>query len=159
MRNVRAIVVLALAAMLVPAASLFAVEQEELVGRDIVELGTVGTVTGTLVAEADEWQLQVGDTLYDLHLGQFGHDGETTAALEAGAEATVDGFLYGEHIAPITLTTGDTTLRFRDEEGRPLWSGMRLGPYAEDRPAQTPRGQGQGQGSGTRGTGWGRNRT
>lgn len=155
MRIKRAIVVLALAAMLVPAASLLAQQAqgaEEITGRVIVERGTVGTVAGTLVADGDEWQLQVGETLYDLHLGQLGHDGETTAALKAGAQATVEGFLYGQHVSPITLVTEGTSIRFRDASGRPLWGGMQLGPYAEQRSGQRPRGDGQG-------TGWGRNRT
>jgi len=161
MRKTYAIVVLALAAILVPAAALFAQEAEEITGRQIVEQGTVGTVAGTLVADGVEWQLQAGEKLYELHLGQFGHDGKTTAALKAGAEATVNGFIYGDHVSPITLVSGDATLRFRNQDGSPLWAGMRLGPNAQDRPGDgAPAGNRSGaNGTGANGTGWGRNRT
>lgn len=161
MRNTRLIVVLALAALLVPPAALFAQEAEEPSGREIVDRGTVGRLTGTLVADGDEWQLQVDDRLYDLHLGQFGHDGKTTTTLRAGDRATVKGFIYGAHVSPITVESGGKTLRFRDENGRPLWSGMRLGPNAQDRPPLNAPGAGAyGPGAdGPRADGWGRNRT
>lgn len=150
MRTTHAIIALALAATLVPAASLFAQDAEELTGRQIVEQGFRGSVTGTLVPEGEEWRLQAGGKLYELHLGQYGHDGQAAAALKAGAPATVKGFISGDHISPITLETGGTTLRFRAEDGRPLWGGMRLGPNAKDPSAR--------DGSGASGSGWGRNR-
>jgi hypothetical protein len=149
MRKTYAIVALALAVTLVAATSLFAQDAEDLTGREIVEQGVRGSVSGTLVPEGEEWRLQAGARLYELHLGQFGHDGQAAAALRAGAHATVNGFISGDHISPITLETGDTTLRFRAEDGRPLWGGMRLGPNAEDP---------SGKGSGASGSGWGRNR-
>ena len=142
MRTTHAIFALALAVTLVPAASLFAEDADVLTGREIVEQGVRGSVTGTLVPEGEEWRLQAGGKLYELHLGQFGHDGQTASALRAGAHATVNGFISGDHISPITLETGGTTLRFRAEDGRPLWGGMRLGPNAVN----------------PSGTGWGRNR-
>ena len=149
MRTTHAIIALALAAIIVPAASLFAQDAEELTGREIVEQGVMGSVTGTLVPEGEEWRLQAGGKLYELHLGQYGHDGQAASALRAGAQATVNGFISGDHISPITLETGGATLRFRAEDGRPLWGGMRLGPNAKD-PSE--------DGSGASGSGWGRNR-
>lgn len=150
MRTTHAIFALALAATLVPAASLFAEDAEKLTGREIVEQGVRGSVTGTLVPEGEEWRLQAGGKLFELHLGQYGHDGQATEALRAGAQATVNGFISGDHISPITLEMGGTTLRFRAEDGRPLWGGMRLGPNAQNPSAR--------DGSGASGSGWGRNR-
>ena len=113
--------------------------------------------TGTLVPEGEEWRLQAGGKLYELHLGQFGHDGQTAAALRAGAQATVNGFISGDHISPITLETGGATLRFRAEDGRPLWGGMRLGPNAKGPSGDTPPAAGAGNGSVASGSGWSRN--
>lgn len=147
----------ALALALAPAGLAFAQEAEEPTGCEVVERGVRGSLTGTLVAEGDEWQLRVAGKLYDLHLGQFGHDGATTAALKDGAEATVYGFIEGSHVSPVTLTSAGATIRFREEDGRPRWAGMRLGPNAVE-PVDGADPRGPADGAGSRGTGWGRNR-
>jgi len=147
----------ALALALVPVGLAFTQEAEDPTGRQIVERGVRGSLTGTLVAEGDEWQLRVAGTLYDLHLGQLGHDGATTAALKDGAEATVNGFIAGSHVSPLTLTSGDATIRLREEDGRPRWAGMRLGPNAVE-PVDGAESRGAGGGGNSTGTGWGRNR-
>ena len=67
------------------------------------------------------------------------------------------GFIYGQHVSPITVESNGNTLRFRDENGRPLWSGMRLGPNAQQPAGEGSWGARDGNGSG--GDGWGRNRT
>ncbi len=95
---------------------------KRLTGRIVVERGDRGTLTGTLVADGDEWVLEVDGELYELHLGRFGHDGETTAGMKEGAEATVKGFIYGLHISPVALFSLGATYRFREEDGRPLWA-------------------------------------
>jgi len=155
MRRKFAIAALALA--LVPAGFVFTQEAEDPTGREVVERGVRCSLTGTLVAEGDEWQLRVAGKLYDLHLGQLGHDGSTTAVLNDGAEATVNGFIAGSHVSPVTLTSDGATIRFREEDGRPRWAGMRLGPNAVE-PAGDGDPRGAGSGDGSTGTGWGRNR-
>jgi hypothetical protein len=119
--------------LLLSGATLMADADEEITGRVVVERGTVGTLTGTLAADGDEWVLMAGSRLYEIHLGQFGHDGKTTATLIEGAEAVVEGFIYGDHVSPVMMESEGLSYRFRDQDGRPLWAGMRLGPYAEDR--------------------------
>ena len=117
-----------------PAASLSA--EDDVTGRVVVERGTRGTLSGVLVPDDDEWDLQVGNDLYEIHMGQYGHGSVTTAGLKAGSQAVVNGFIYGKHISPIDLVSDGTTYRFREESGIPLWAGQGLGPYAADRPQQ-----------------------
>ena len=95
---------------------------ERPVGRDVARLGAVETVQGTLRYADEEWLLECGETVYDLHLGPLGHEGNLP--FRAGAQASVTGFVHGEHIAPIVVASGGTESRFWNEDRTPSWAGQ-----------------------------------
>ncbi|TVR71349.1 MAG: hypothetical protein EA427_04525 [Spirochaetaceae bacterium] len=146
-------------------------------GRIVAARGNLETLSGTLRWERDEWYLSTGPgTLYELHLGPYGHREEPI--FTAGASAATEGFVYGNHVAPVTVDTMGETHRFWTSDRMPLWAGsgegggrvaqtspeiplgQRLAQQQEDQagPGQPPGEQvgprsfsGEGDGVGTRG--------
>lgn len=98
-------------------------------GRDFVRLGDPGTVTGTLATIGGEWFLKAGDETYELHFGDHRHRAETGINLEEGIEAEVFGFIVEgalgtpSDIAVCTIVIDGDGLRFREDDGTPLWRG------------------------------------
>jgi hypothetical protein len=91
-------------------------------GRIVAARGNLDTLAGTLRWERDEWYLGIADgRLYELHLGPYGHRDEPI--FTAGTSATTEGFVYGTHIAPITVETAGTTHRFWSSDRMPMWAG------------------------------------
>jgi hypothetical protein len=137
----KSILLLLVGITLLPAVSLFA--QEEITGRLVVEQGTQGVLEGVLVLNGTEWELRTPQALFEIHLGQLGHDGTSISGLEDGAAASVTGYIYGAHISPITLEADGTEYRFRDEDGSPLWAGTRQGQNVKNEVRPTPPGLGR----------------
>ena len=100
---------------------------EEPTGRVVSARGERGSVSGTLVHQHDEWYLdesaagESGATLWELHLGPYGHGDEQL--FTPGVTAQVGGFIYDQHIAPISISIGDSVHEFWQESGMPRWAG------------------------------------
>jgi hypothetical protein len=96
---------------------------ESLKGRDFVNMGKIETLTGNLVQKGDEWELQVGDGLYEIHMGPSDFRNAQGLVLKDGAQAIVTGFVYGTDLSVTTIETGGKSVSLRDETGRPAWAG------------------------------------
>ena len=90
-------------------------------GRDVARDGQLSTVSGTLAYRNDEWFLDAQRESYELHMGPYGHD--ESLPFVSGAGAVVNGFVFTDHIAPITVVTAGETYRFWNEGRYPLWAG------------------------------------
>lgn len=120
-----------------------------------VRTGTCESTTGRfpigthLILETPQ-----GDKL-NIHLGPAPMLAETVNQLSAGQPLTVTAFrtekMPEKHYVAQTLTFGDTTVRLRDENLRPVWAGGR-GAGAGRGPGMGPGwGRGYGRGAGGRG--------
>jgi len=92
-------------------------------GRDLVRLGEPGTLTGTLVQKGDEWGVQVGDIVYDIHLGPSEYRTYKDFHLKDGEAAIIKGFVYKKDVTVVSIETGGQSITLRDETGRPAWAG------------------------------------
>jgi hypothetical protein len=104
-----------------PAVSLWAAES--LSGRDIADRGSKVSLSGTLVEENGEWSLKTADRIYAVHLGNYTILYPKGINLKDGDSASVSGFLVGEDLSAIKLTSKGATYAFRQEDGTPLWAG------------------------------------
>lgn len=95
---------------------------ETLKGRDYTGLGTMGSVTGTLVSEGNEWRIKAGETLYEIHMGPSDYMADKGLILKDGSEAQVSGFIYKDQISVRKIETEGRSLTLRDETGRPAWA-------------------------------------
>lgn len=95
-------------------------------GRDLVQLGKVATLTGTLEQHGDEWGLKVGNTSYEIHLGPGDYRTKEGLVLTHGDRATVKGFAYGNDVSVMQIEAGGKTITLRDETGRPAWAGSKF---------------------------------
>jgi hypothetical protein len=95
----------------------------KLKGRDLVQLGRVATLTGTLEQHGDEWGLKVGTTSYEIHLGPADYRTNQGLVLKNESQATVKGFVYGTDVAVMEIEAGGKKITLRDETGRPAWAG------------------------------------
>ena len=93
-------------------------------GRDYARLGKMDTLTGTLVQQDNEWGLQVGDRVYDIHLGPIEYRADKEFTLTNGENATISGFVYQTHVSVTSIETGGKSIILRDETGRPSWAGQ-----------------------------------
>jgi hypothetical protein len=96
-------------------------------GRDIVEQGSLTSVEGTLKQNGHEWQLFSEGTTFDIHLGPEEYRAAQGILIQEGASASVTGFAVGTDIAVCSLSTSGKEVIFRDETGRPSWSGQGRG--------------------------------
>jgi|GEM_PF-1683061 len=96
-------------------------ELDDPVGREVAEYGTRGRLSGILLYKHDEWHLVSEGIVYELHMGPDGHD--AAELFEQESAASVDGFIYRDHISPILIesTTGD--ISFWTEHRFPVWAG------------------------------------
>lgn len=95
----------------------------DLVGREVVDQGTIGTVTGTLVYQDSEWFIDAEEGLFLVHLGNHDFVDGTGMELIEGDEATVYGFIVDQDIAAVNVTLGAEVYTLRSEDGFPLWAG------------------------------------
>ena len=114
--------IIVLAVMLVGVSGIFA-SDSGITGREVVAMGTLQTMEGTLVEEDDEWYLQTGEILYAVHLGNYDFLDTLEMDLNEGERVTLQGFVQGEDIAAVNITTGGKTYLVRSENGMPLWAG------------------------------------
>ena len=91
------------------------------VGRDVAREGNLMDVAGTLQYQDDEWYLEARGSVYELHMGVFGHEGGLP--FSDGATAEVHGFVTPDHIAPIRIVSGGQTVEFWHPDRHPLWAG------------------------------------
>ena len=101
-------------------------EEKTLSGKDFVKLGKLGTVSGSLLEQADEWYVKVQNVVYVIHMGNHDFRSKTDIPLENGKNAIVTGFIHGKDIAVCTITIDHKKYRFRDDDGAPLWAGNGL---------------------------------
>jgi hypothetical protein len=99
----------------------------ELKGRDIVAQGKMTKVEGTLKQNGHEWQVISEGKTYNIHLGPEEYRAAKGITFGEGATASVTGFAVGTDIAVCSLTSQGKTWVFRDEDGRPAWSGVGRG--------------------------------
>ncbi len=97
------------------------VELDDPSGREVANIGTPGVLEGTLHHVKDEWYLECDGTMYELHMGIYGHN-EPDMFTE-GAQAVVSGFIYRQHVAPILVKTPQTSRSFWSEDRFPMWAG------------------------------------
>ena len=95
----------------------------DLVGREVVDQGTIGTVNGTLVYHDSEWFIDTEYGLFLVHLGNHDFVDGTGMELSEGDKATVYGFIAGQDIAAVNVTLGSEVYALRSEDGFPLWAG------------------------------------
>jgi hypothetical protein len=99
----------------------------ELKGRDIVAQGKMTKVEGTLKQNGHEWQVISDGKTYNIHLGPEEYRTAKGITFGEGVTASVTGFAVGADIAVCSLTSQGKTLVFRNEDGRPAWSGSGRG--------------------------------
>ena len=132
---------------------------DEVKGRDVVDAGTIQTLSGTLKPDGGhDWFLITKEGTYELHLGPGRFRAAQGFKMSEGDEAETTGFVHEDHMAPITLTVKGTTVALRTDEGRPLWAGTEFGGKDReegdertdrpDRPDRPDRGERRGQGAG-----------
>ena len=117
--------IIVLAVMLVGVSGSFA-SDSGITGREVVAMGTLQIMEGTLVEEDGEWYLQTGEILYAVHLGNHDFLDTLDMDLNEGESVTLKGFVHGEDIAAVNLMTGDNSYDFRREDGKPLWAASVL---------------------------------
>lgn len=99
-------------------------------GSDYVRMGKLGSINGTLAEEGGEWYLETAQVTYEVHLGNYEVLYPDGLGLEAGAQATVQGFIYEDQVSAVSVTTAAGTWKFRSVEGTPLWAGRGQGQNA-----------------------------
>jgi hypothetical protein len=93
-------------------------------GSDYVRLGVSGSVTGTLKESDGEWFLTTKEAReYAVHLGNYEVLYPEGIALYTGSQASVKGFMYENEISAVSVSSDGNTWKFRNADGRPLWSG------------------------------------
>ena len=135
--------ILAAIAILIPIKHAQAAEPGQPSGRDFVQVGQKGSLTGILVYQNAEWFLRAGDELYALHMGPRDFMTDQGFVLRAGDQASIKAFFHNQDAAVVEITTNGRTMVLRDSSGRPAWSGTK---YSQRR--NYGGGQGQGQGLG-----------
>jgi hypothetical protein len=111
----------------------------KLKGRDLVQLGKIATLTGTLEQHGDEWGLKVGTTSYEIHLGPADYRTNQGLVLNNGGQATVKGFVYGTDVAVMEIEAGGKKITLRDETGHPAWAGSKFSMTARSKSNQPTR--------------------
>jgi len=128
-------------------------------GKSVVEMGTLGNLSGTLSYDGSEWYLDTGKDLYILHFGNSAYVDSTGINLREGEPIEVRGFFNGEEIAVASARIDAQVYTFRNEDGMPLWAGngrrdnQIVRPYDGIGGANQPRGQSGRSGQGGRGRG------
>lgn len=97
----------------------------EPVGRVVAAQGVLEEYVGTLRYMRNEWFLVRNGEEYELHMGPFGHTDEPV--FKDGAQAVVAGFVFRNHIAPMTVTADGQTHTFWNADRSPTWAGSGSG--------------------------------
>lgn len=102
----------------------FASSNSDLRGSDLVRLGKLGVVSGTLSEDGGEWYLTAQDGEYALHLGKYEVIYPKGIALKEGSQAVVRGFVLDSDISATTVASDSAKYSFRTAAGLPLWAGQ-----------------------------------
>jgi hypothetical protein len=131
-------------------------------GKSVVDVGTLGNVSGTLSYDGSEWYLNTEKDTYMLHFGNSAYMELTGIDLREGEQIDIRGFISSEEIAVAQARIDAQVYTFRNEEGMPLWAGSGrrdnqvVRPYGGVGSAYgRPHGQGNGSGQGGQGRGQG----
>jgi hypothetical protein len=132
-------------------------------GKSVVDMGTLGNLSGTLSYDGSEWYLETGKDQYILHFGNSAYVESTGINLREGETIQVRGFISGEEVAVASARLNERVFTFRNEDGMPLWAGngrrdnQIVRPYNGNggQAAGQPRGQNGQNGQGGRGRGRG----
>jgi hypothetical protein len=130
-------------------------------GKSVVDLGTVGNLSGTLHYDGSEWYLDTEKNQYILHFGNSAYVDSTGINLREGELIDVRGFVSGEEIAVAAARIDDRVYTYRNEDGMPLWAGngrrdnQIVRPYDGSSGSNQSRGQGGNGGQGGRSRGQG----
>lgn len=95
------------------------------VGREVSTHGVLGTLSGTIYTMKDEWFINDSGVSYEMHLGPIGHDNPDMFI--DNSQGTARGFIFMDHISPITVDTSYGTFTFWREDRFPLWAGIEGG--------------------------------
>jgi len=118
-------------------------------GRDVADIGTLRTLTGTLSVDGTEWYLDAADGRYLLHMGNTAYVDQTGIALEEGKQALVKGLVDAEEVSVVSIQLDGKASAFRSEDGFPRWAGNgRGGGRGAGRGSGAGQGAGAGRGSG-----------
>ncbi|MGD8400992.1 MAG: hypothetical protein PVH64_08670 [Bacillota bacterium] len=97
--------------------------ENRLSGKDFVQLGKPGTVSGSLLEKEGEWYLKTPAGAFNLHFGNHDYRAKTGIQLKTDKIAVVKGFIYGKDIAVSAITLDQKNYQFRRDDGNPLWAG------------------------------------
>ncbi len=101
-------------------------DSSHLRGREIVEIGKISTIEGTLKMEGTEWVLLTSDINYDIHLGPEAYRESRGFKLVEGNRAVVKGFLHNSDMAVMEIESNGALIVLRDASGMPAWAGSRF---------------------------------
>lgn len=100
---------------------------ETITGRTLVTNGELKTLEGTFTVENSEWYVTSGNNKYLIHKGPIQYHEEKKISLQPNSTIKVYGYVYKNEITPVTITSQNVEYKFRDQYGRPLWSGRGYG--------------------------------
>ena len=106
---------------------LSAQERSNLSGREIVDQGTLGTISGVLTEADGEWFLESSEQSWAVHFGFVDYLEQVGFNPYEGAQAEIAGFMVQNDISVTTAEIDGRLWVFRDEDGRPAWSGSGRG--------------------------------
>lgn len=109
--------------LLLTAGTLYAGE-EDLSGKDFVEMGELQLLSGTLLYQDDEWYLNSEGDIYEIHLGDHSYRENIDFNFKDNEEAVVCGFKYNNDIAVVFMAKKENSCQLRTIEGKPLWAGQ-----------------------------------
>ena len=96
-------------------------------GRDLLTLGEKKEISGTFLIEDDEWYLQSGNVKYLIHQGPDFYTDEIRFDVKQNDTIKVYGYVYKDEVTPVKISSKDKNFVFRDDAGRPEWSGRGQG--------------------------------
>lgn len=131
-------IILVFVVILLVSISVFA----DIKGRDVMEKGQVSDVSGVLSNDGTEWYLNSSNKKMLIHLGPEFYRDEIGLKLEENKNVEINGFVYQDEISPIAVKYDGKEYIFRDQYGRPAWSGRgnRDGNFRENEPPRDGRG-------------------
>ncbi len=112
--------IILLSILVITSLSVFA---EDLTGSDIAERGQIIDLEGELIKIDEELFIKSNGVLYQLHMGPEFYSLEIGFNKENTKQAIVEGYIIGSDIAPIKIDIEHHSYKFRDINGRPMWSG------------------------------------
>ena len=93
----------------------------ELTGNDVVKLGKYTEIKGDMFTSKDEWFLKTKNDTIFLHLGPAEYRQSKQIKLSPQKNFEMNGYLYEDNFAVVNFVYNDSILKFRDEDGKPLW--------------------------------------